>query len=102
MSLYAPKQAFPLVVAAFLADAGITFDPEALSELCSSAKTLNSFIVDRSVDSMIWLEEQFRNADAVFLSCDKENGKGIDHFPTIFSWWFKNAQEVMSACTDDY
>jgi hypothetical protein len=47
MPLYAAEQVLSLVAAAFLADAGITFDPEALAKLCPSAKTLNSFIVDR-------------------------------------------------------
>jgi hypothetical protein len=73
MSLYAAEQVLALVVAAFLADAGIAFNPEALAKSCPSAKTLNSFIVDGSVDSILWLEEQFRDAEAVFISCDKGN-----------------------------
>jgi hypothetical protein len=100
MSLYAAEQVLPLVVAAFLADAGIAFDPEALSKSCPSAKTLNSFIVDGSIDSILWLEDQFRDADAVFISCDKGSRKGIDHFPKVISWWSKTEQKVMSACID--
>ncbi len=100
MPLYAAKQVLPLVVAAFLADAGIAFDPEASAKLCPSAKTLNSFIVDGSVDSILWLEEQFRDADTVFISCDKGNRKGIDHFPKVISWWSKKEWKVMIICID--
>jgi hypothetical protein len=100
MTLYAAEQVLPLVVAAFLADAGIAFNPEALAKSCPSAKTLNSFIVDGSVDSILWLEEQFRDADAVFISCDKGNKKGIDHFPKVIRWWSKKERKLMSACID--
>jgi hypothetical protein len=75
-----------LVVAAFLVDAGIAFNPQALAKSCPSAKTLNSFIVGGSVDSVLWLEEQVRDADAVFISCDKGIRKGIDPFPKVISW----------------
>ncbi len=100
VSLYAAEQVLPLVVAALLADAGIAFNPEALAKLCPSAKTLNSFIVDGSVESMLWLEEQFRDADAVLISCDKGNRKGIDHFPKVISLWSKKERQVLSACID--
>jgi hypothetical protein len=100
MSLYAAKQVLPLVVLAFLADAGIAFNPEALAKSCPSTKTLNPFIVDGSVDSILLLEEQFRGADAVFISCDKGNRKGIDHFPKVISLWSKKERQVLSACID--
>jgi hypothetical protein len=84
MSLYAGEQVMPLIVAAFLVDAGIAFDPKAVATSCPSAQTLNSCIVDGSIDSILWLEQQFRDAlrdtDAVFIVCDKGNRKGIDHF----------------------
>jgi hypothetical protein len=98
--LYAAEQVVPLVVAAFLADAGIVLDPAAVAKSCPSAKTLNSFIVDGSVDSILWLEEQFRDADAVFIACNKGNRKGIDHFPKVISWWSKKERKVLSACID--
>jgi hypothetical protein len=100
MSLYAAEQVLPLVVAAFLADAGIAIDPEAVAKSCPSAKTLNSFIVDGSIDSILWLEDQFRDADAICISCDKGNRKGIDHFPKAISWWSKKERKVLSACID--
>ena len=68
MSLYAAEQVVPLVVAAFLADARIAVDAAAVAKSCPSAKTLNSFIVDGSIDSILWLEEQFRDADAVLIA----------------------------------
>jgi hypothetical protein len=68
-----------------------------LTKACPSAKTLNSFIVDGSVDSILWLEEQFRDAESL-ISCNKGNRKGIDHFPKAISWWSKKEQKVMSAC----
>jgi hypothetical protein len=100
MSLYAAEQVVPLVVAAFLADARIAVDAAAVAKSCPSAKTLNSFIVDGSIDSILWLEEQFRDADAVFIACDKGNRKGIDHFPKVISWWSKKQRKVLSACID--
>jgi hypothetical protein len=100
MLLYAAEQVLPLVVAAFLADAGIAFDPEALAKSCPSAKTLNSFIADGSVDSILWLEEQSRDADTVFISCDKGNRKRIDHFPKVIIWWSKKEWKVMIICID--
>jgi hypothetical protein len=65
------EQSFPLVIAGFLADAGIAFDAEAIASSCPSARTLNSFIVDGSIDSILWLEDQFRDAAAIFIACDK-------------------------------
>jgi hypothetical protein len=53
MSLFAAEQVLLLVVVAFLANAGIAFNPEALAKSCPSAKTLNSFIVNGSVDSIL-------------------------------------------------
>jgi hypothetical protein len=102
MSLYAAEQVLPLVVAAFLVDAGIAFDPEALSKSCPSAKTLSSFIVDGSIYSILWLvEDQFRDADTVFISCNKGSRKGIDHYPRVISWWSKTERKLMSACMID-
>jgi hypothetical protein len=44
----------------------------------------------QSVASILWLEEQFGDAVAVFISCDKGNRKGIDNFPKVItSWWSK-------------
>ena len=101
MSLYAAEQVIPLIVSAFIEDAGISSaDPAAVAKSCPSAKTLNSFIVDGSIDSILWLEEQFRDAVAVFIACDKGNRKGIDHFPKVISWWSKKQRKVLSACID--
>jgi hypothetical protein len=92
-SLNAGEQVIPLIVAAFLVDAGIAFDPKAVATSCPSAKTLNSFIVDGSIYSVLWLE-QSRDADAVFIACDKGNRKGIDHSPKVLSWWSKKKGEA--------
>ena len=100
MSLYEVEQVLPLVFAALLANAGIAFDPGALAKVCPSPKTLNLFIVDGSVDSILWLEEQFRDSDAIFISCDKGNREGIEHFPKVIRWWSKKEGEGMSACID--
>jgi hypothetical protein len=82
LSMYMSEQIFPLVlIAGFLADAGTPFEDESIASSCPSAITLNSFIVDGSIDSMIlWLEDQFRDAAAIFIACDKGKRKGIDHF----------------------
>jgi hypothetical protein len=66
------EQIFPLVIAEFLADAGIVFDAEAIASSCPSARTLNSFIDDGSIGSILWLEDQFRDAAAIFIACDKK------------------------------
>jgi hypothetical protein len=74
------EQIFPLVIAGFLADAGIAFDAEVIASSCPSARTLNSFIVDGSIgsiDSILWLEDQFREAAAIFIACDKGKRKVV-------------------------
>ena len=48
------EQIFPMIIAGFLADAGITFEAEAIASSCPSAKTLIYFIVDGSVDSIYY------------------------------------------------
>ena len=67
LSTYMAEQIFPMIIAGFLADAGITFEAEAIASSCPSAKTLIYFIVDGSVDtsSILWLEDQFRDAAAI-------------------------------------
>jgi hypothetical protein len=58
------------------------------------------FVVDGSMDSTLWLEDQFRDASAAFIACDKGKRKGIDHFPKVISWWSKMEKKVCSACID--
>jgi hypothetical protein len=89
-----------LVGTALLADAGIAIDHEAVAKSCPFAKTLNSFIVVGSIDSILWLEEQFRDAHDICISCDKGDGNGIDHFPKVISWRLKKEQKDLSACID--
>jgi hypothetical protein len=100
LSTYMAEQIFPLIIAGFLADAGIAFKDEAIASSCPSAKTLNQFIVDGSIDSILWLEDQFRDASAIFIACDKGKRKGIDHFPKVISWWSTTDKKVCSACID--
>ena len=94
------EQIFPLIIAGFLADAGIAFVDEAIASSYPSEKTLHNFTVDGSIDCILWLEDQFRDAAAIFLACDKGKIKGIDHFPKVISWWSKTDRKVCSACID--
>jgi hypothetical protein len=94
------EQIFPMVIAGHLEDAEIPFEAEATANSCPSAKTSNSFVVDGSMDSTLWLEDQFWDASAVFVACDKGKRKGIDHFPKVISWWSKTEKKVCSACID--
>jgi hypothetical protein len=100
LSLYTAEQIIPLVVAAFLADVGIVFDPEAAAGACPSAKTLEAMFLDGSVESMLWLQRQLEDATAVFIACDKGIRKGIGHFPKVLSWWSKKEKRVMTVCLD--
>jgi hypothetical protein len=68
-SMYAVEQISPLVIAGFLADAGIAFDAKAIASSCPSARTLNLLIVDGSIDSILWLEDQLQDAAAIFIAC---------------------------------
>jgi hypothetical protein len=100
LSLYAAEQIFPLVVTGFLADAGIIFHSEAIAASCPAVKTLDNMFVDGSVDSLLWLQDQLKDALAVFIACDKGNRKGIAHFPKVISWWSKREHQVMTVCID--
>ena len=100
LSLYTAEQIIPLVVAAFLSDVGIVFHPEAVAGACPSAKTLEGMFLDGSVESMLWLQRQLKDAAAVFIACDKGNRKGIGHFPKVLSWWSKKENRVMMVCLD--
>jgi hypothetical protein len=71
------EQIFPLAIAGFLADAGIAFDAEAIASSCPSARTLNLFIVDGSIDSILWLADLFRDAAAIFIVCDMGKRKVV-------------------------
>jgi hypothetical protein len=73
LSLYSAEQIFPLVVAGFLADAGIAFYSEAVAASCPAVKTLYDMFVDGGVDSLLWLEDQLKDAAAVFIACNKGN-----------------------------
>ena len=48
-------------------------------------KLLHKFIQGETVEIMLWFEEKLREADTVFISCDKEHRKGEGHFPEILS-----------------
>jgi hypothetical protein len=49
---------------------------------------------------MLWPEDQFQAAAAIFIACDKGKRKGIDHFPKVMSWWSRTDVKVCSACID--
>ena len=67
LSGYAAEQAIPCIVAGFLSDAGIDFDPAALASACPSEKTLREMVINGSVDTALWLKEQFLEASAIFF-----------------------------------
>jgi hypothetical protein len=100
LSTHMAEQTFPMIIAGFLADAEMTFDAEAIASSCPSAETSNYFVVDGSIDSMLWLEDQFQAAAATFIARDKGKRQGIDHFPKAMSWWSTTDAKVCSACID--
>ena len=52
------------------------------------------------MEIIIWSKEQLKEADNVFISCDKRHRKGAGHFPKIISWYCKNNDELMSIILD--
>ena len=100
LSLCAAEQIVPNIVAGWLSDAGIPFKDENLVNSCPSAKTLDSVVLDATVDSMIWLEKQLEDTDAIFISCDKGHRKGVDHFQKVLSWWSKKENKAMCCAID--
>ena len=65
LSGHAAEQAMTCIVAGFLNDAGIDFDPAALASACPSERTLREIVIDGSVDTILWLEEQLLEASAI-------------------------------------
>jgi hypothetical protein len=61
------EQIFPLVVAGFLADAGIVFHSEGIAASCPALETLDKMFVDGSGGSLLWLEDQLNNSNKMSI-----------------------------------
>ena len=79
---------YPLVVASFLADANINgINLPKLSNQSPSRHTIHRNTLDSAVASTICAFISASEAKFLYLSADKGNKKGMEHFPKILSWY---------------
>ena len=57
---------------------------------------MRDILISFAVDSLTEVGNQIHGADNVFLSCHKENKKGLSHFVKILSWWDKAEKKVQT------
>jgi hypothetical protein len=103
LSLSGAGLVIPLVVAAFLADSHLiddNLDFNLFSKSFASSHNLRDILISFAVDSLIEAGNQICGAENVFLSCDKENKKGLSHFVKILSWWDKIEKKVQTFVLD--
>ena len=75
-------------------------NPEHLSKIGPSENLLRDIVRDGAGDCLLWLMDELKKADAVFLACDKGNRKGVDHLAKVLSWWDETERCVRSVCLD--
>ena len=79
------EQLVPCVVAAIFAANDTKVNPEHLSKIGPSENLLRDIVRDGAGDCLLWLMDELKKADAVFLACDKGNRKGVDHLAKVLS-----------------
>ena len=87
-ALSAAAYVIPLLVTAFLKHYGLYDKIGSLDNYAKSFPSeayLRKNVMDHAADNMVWLSHELDNR-LVFLSCDKGNKKGIDHFVKYLSW----------------
>jgi hypothetical protein len=104
LSFTAAETLIPIIVAAFLAQSsGESFSLDKYSSLATSfpsAAHLQKCIMGYAVDCLMEVAEELHNAEAVYLTSDKGNKKGLGHFVKILSWWDNKLERVQMFTLD--
>jgi len=89
LALSAAQCLIPIIIAAFLCDAGIMDDIPTLkfAQSFPSDNTLRRHNLLQAVRDTMSLGHSLLTAK-IFLACDKGNKRGIGHFVKMLSWWF--------------
>jgi hypothetical protein len=79
------EQVFPCIMAAFANEIGLEVSPSDIVNSSPSAQVLREIMQEGAADCLILLQEELKEAPAVFLGCDKGLRKGVDHFAKVLS-----------------